>query len=188
MQYEPTRYPEDYDFRVRGAIGIMAREIEQQFMVNLASIIGPQHPASMPIIKAIFEHSGSPVKAEVLSALKALEEKAPDPAEEAARRAQLELPVAELEKVRAETLPVAELEKVRAETFKIVNEGGLKGAQTATEEAELEGIPQTQNIENLRALNDLQETSNQERQLDLLEDKNAIEREKIALQERNVKK
>jgi hypothetical protein len=85
-------------------------------------------------------------------------------------------------------LPVAELEKVRAETFKIVNEGGLKGAQTATEEAELEGIPQTQNIENLRALNDLQETSNQERQLDLLEDKNAIEREKIALQERNVKK
>jgi hypothetical protein len=124
MQYEPTRYPEDYDFRVRGAIGIMAREIEQQFMVHLASVVGPDHPASMPIIKAIFEHSGSPVKAEVLSALKALEEKDPDPAEEAARRAQLEL-------------PVAELEKVRAETFKIVNEGGLKGAQTATEEAEL---------------------------------------------------
>jgi hypothetical protein len=32
MQYEPSRYPADYKFVVRGTIGIMSREIEQAFL------------------------------------------------------------------------------------------------------------------------------------------------------------
>jgi hypothetical protein len=167
MQYEPSRYPQDYDFRVRGAIGMMARELEQQFMVNLASTIGPDHPASMPIIKAIFEHSGSPVKGEVLQALKALEEKEPDPAEEAARQAQL-------------ALPVAELEKLKAETYKITQEGGYKEAQTEEVIVDIETAPDRANIENIRALNDLKETENQERQIDLLAEKNDIQRQALS--------
>jgi hypothetical protein len=169
MQYEPTRYPQDYEFRVRGAIGMMAREIEQQFMVNLASTLGPEHAASMPIIKAIFEHSGSPVKAEVLQALKALEEKQPSPEEQAAQAAQL-------------ALPVAQLEKIKAETYKITQEGDYKEAQTEEVIVDIENAPAKQNIENIRALNDLKETENQELQLDLLAEKNQIQRE--ALQSR----
>ncbi len=61
MQFEPGRYPQDYEFQVRGNMGMMAREIEQQQMTNLVSVLGPDSPASMPIIMAIFEHSGSPV-------------------------------------------------------------------------------------------------------------------------------
>jgi hypothetical protein len=166
MQYDPTRYPQDYDFRVRGAIGMMAREIEQQFMVNLASTLGPEHEASMPIIRAIFEHSGSPVKAEVLQALKALEEKQPSPEEQAAQAAQL-------------ALPVAQLEKIKAETYKITEEGQYKEAQTEEVIAEIEQVPAKANIENIRALNDLKETENQERQLELLAEKNDIQREQI---------
>ena len=39
MQFEPDRYPLDYKFQVKGSIGIMAREIEQSFMVNLVSVL-----------------------------------------------------------------------------------------------------------------------------------------------------
>ena len=39
MQFEPKRYPQDYNFQVRGSIGMMARELETQFMVNLVSVI-----------------------------------------------------------------------------------------------------------------------------------------------------
>ena len=83
MQFEPDRYPQDYEFRVRGSMGMMAREIEQGFMVNLMSVIGPESPASMPIIRGIFEHSSSPVRGDVLAALKAIEEKQPSEEEAA---------------------------------------------------------------------------------------------------------
>ena len=103
MQYEPDRYQQDYDFQVRGGMGIMAREIEQQFLTNLAAIAGKDSPAAMPIIRAIFEHSGSPVKQEVLAARKAIEAKQPTEEEKAPERAKLVLAVEHVENVIAGT-------------------------------------------------------------------------------------
>lgn len=177
MQYEPSRYPQDYDFQVRGTMGIMAREIEQQFLVDLARVLGPDHQASSVIIKAIFEHSGSPVKAEVLAALKQAEQENQPSEEEqqlikAAQRAQL-------------LMPIREVEKTEAEIQKILAEGGLKVAQTEKAEEEADQIEASQNVQELRVLNDLQETRNQQRQLDLLEDKNEIERQRLRQQGAN---
>lgn len=169
MQFEPDKYPLDYEFQVRGTLGIMAREIEQQSMTNLLQTVGADSPAAMPILKGIFEHSGSPIKSDVLAALKAIEEKAPDPAEEKARQAQLEL-------------PVAELIKVKAETAKLMAEAGLKDAQEDKTREEAQNEDLRGELESAKVFNDLSETQNQVRQLDLLEDKNQIEREKIAAQ------
>lgn len=175
MQFEPRRYPQDYDFQVKGAMGIMARELEQQFMVNLMSVIGPDSPASMPIIRAIFEHSGSPVKAEVLQALKAIEEKKPTPEEEQAQKAQL-------------LLPVKQLEKTMAETAKIISESNLKDAQAEKTEEETDNLQGAADLDAVKVMDALQQTQNQARQLDLMDDKNALTAEGLRIQEKAIDK
>jgi hypothetical protein len=180
MQFEPTRYITDYDFQVRGTLGIMAREVEQSFLIHLAQVLGPEHDASMPIIRAIFEHSGTPVKADVLKSLQAIEQK--NQPNEEQQKLMDEAAIAQLR------IPILAAQKLEAEVFKIVAEGELKEAQADKTEEEADQIEDAALVNDLRVLNDMQETRNQQRQLDLLEDKNAIEREKIKVQERNAKR
>jgi hypothetical protein len=175
MQYEPDRYPQDYQFRVRGSIGMMAREIEQGFMVNLMSVIGPDSPASMPIIRAIFEHSSSPVRGDVLQALKALEEKQPTPEEQAAQKAQL-------------ALPVKQVQKIDAEIAKLLAEGDLKDSQADKTDAETAHLEVDQSLEQVKVMNELEETDNQSRSLDIQEDKNRLTAEGLRIQEKAIDK
>jgi hypothetical protein len=172
MKFDPKRYPQDYEFSVRGSMGMMAREIEQQQMVNLIGLLGPDSPATMPIIRAIMEHSGSPVRSEVLMALKQMMEKQPTPEEQAAQKAQLEA-------------PVMQVEKIKAEIAKILSEAGLKAAQKDHTQEETEALDERVQLENVRTLNDLAETNNQKLQLELQAEKNDIERAKL-LHQRNV--
>jgi len=175
MQFEPQKYPQDYEFQVRGSIGIMAREIEQTFMVNMLSVIGADSPAAMPIIRAIFEHSGSPVRSEVIQALKAIEEKQPSPEEAAAKKAQLELPVAELAKVRAETEKIIEgAEKLEAETEQV--------------EAETDGMPEAALLKRANIANDMEDGGNVARGLDIQEDKNRLTSRSLDIQEKSLNK
>jgi hypothetical protein len=175
MQFEPQKYPQDYDFQVRGTAGIMAREIEQQFMVNLMSVIGPDSPASMPIIRAIFEHSGSPVRSEVLQALQALEQKEPSPEEQAAQKAQL-------------AIPVAQHSKLVAETRKLIAEENLKDAQAEKTEEEADNLKGEFDLDAAKVMDQLQQTQNQARQLDLMDDKNALTAEGLRIQEKAIDK
>jgi hypothetical protein len=171
MQYEPDRYPQDYDFQVKGSIGIMAREIEQSFMVNLVGVIGQDSPAAMPIIRAIFEHSGSPVKSDVLKALKAIDERKPTPEEEASQRAQL-------------AIPVAQHAKLSAETRKLLSEEGLKDAQAEKVQEETENMQKEFDLDEAKVMDQFQQTKNQMRQLDLMDDKNALTLKGLQIQER----
>lgn len=173
MQYDPQRYPQDWNFRVRGTLGMMAREIEQNFMVNLLSVIGPDSPASMPIIRAIFEHSGSPVKSEVLQALRALEEKEPTPEEQAAQQAQLQLPVKQLQKLDAEIAKlIGEAEKKEAETEKIDKETDL-----LDEEAKMD---------QMRLVMDMEQLQQQDEQLDLQAEEKDLQRESLQVQREKI--
>ena len=175
MMYEPDRYPQDYQFQVKGSIGIMAREIEQSFMVNLVSVIGQDSPAAMPIIRAIFEHSGSPVKSDVLAALKALEEQKPSPEEEASQKAAL-------------ALPVAQHAKLTAETRKLISEEGLKDAQAEKTEEETDNLQGEADLDRMKVIDQFQQTKNQMRQLDLMDDKNALTAEGLRIQEKAIDK
>jgi len=174
MQYEPDRYPLDYEFQVKGSIGIMAREIEQQFMVNLVGVIGQDSPAAMPIIQAIFEHSGSPVKGDVLRALKQISEKKPTPEEEAAKKAQL-------------ALPVAQHGKLIAETEKLLGEADLKEAQADKVIEETENLDQEFDLDRAKVMDQFQQTKNQMRQLDLMDDKNALTERGLQIQAQALK-
>jgi hypothetical protein len=175
MQFEPSKYPMDFDFQVKGTIGIMAREIEQQFMVQLMGVIGSDSPASMPIIRAIFEHSGSPVRADVIAALKAIEEKQPSEQEKKAQEAQL-------------MLPIKQVEKLMAETQKIISESNLKDEQAEKTSEEVINLQSDADLNQIKVIDQLQQTKNQERQLDLMDDKNALTAEGLRIQEKAIDK
>lgn len=173
MQYDSQRYPQDYDFRVRGTLGMMAREIEQNFMVNLLSVIGPDSGASMPIIRAIFEHSGSPVKTEVLQALKALEQQEPSPEEQAAQEAQLQIPVKTVQKLDAEIAKlIGEAEKKEAETGKIDKETDLLDSEARLDE--------------MRLVLDVEQLEQQDEQLELQHEEKEIQRESLQVQREKI--
>jgi hypothetical protein len=175
MQYDSQRYPQDYKFRVRGTLGMMAREIEQNFMVGLLSVIGGDTPASGPIIRAIFEHSGSPVKSEVLQALKALEEKEPSPEEQAAQAAQLQI-------------PVKTVQKLDAEIAKLIGEAELKEAQAEKTDAEVEQMETGNELDALKVINDLEQTEQGDRSLDIQEEDNRLKDRALDIQEKALDK
>ena len=169
MKFDPERYPSDYKFQVKGTIGIMAREIEQQQLASMLQTLGADSPYSGIMLRAIVEQSSIGVRAGVLSAIDAQLNKQPTPEEQQAQQAQLQL-------------PVAILEKTTAETAKLQAEAGLKTAQAQTEQVEASLTPGNQQLEVIKVMNDLEETGNQKTQLQLQADKNDIEREKLKLQ------
>jgi len=175
MKFDPTRYPQDYEFQVKGSIGMMAREIEQSLMISLMSVIGPDSPAAMPIIRAIFEHSGSPVKADVLAALKAIDEKEPTDQEKKSQEAQL-------------LAPIKQVEKLDAEIAKLISESNLKDAQAEKTEEETENMENAADLDEVKVLDQLSQTQNQARQLDLMDDKNQLTSRGLDIQEKAISK
>jgi len=171
MKFDSERYPTDFKFQVKGTLGMMAREMEQQHLTQLLHNLGGDSPYAGLLLQAIVQHSSIPNREAIVKAIEAQINRKPTPEEEAARRATL-------------LLPVAEFEKTQAETAKLLSEAGLKEAQTVTEMAEAADVPVQSQIKVVEVANDLEETRNQVRQLDLLEEKNDIERQKLKIQAR----
>jgi hypothetical protein len=166
MDFEPNKYKADYEFNVRGTAGMMAREIEAQNMVSILSVIGPDSPASIPLLRAIVEHSSSPIRLEVSQALRAMAEKQPTPEEQAAQSAMLQR-------------PVLENQELQAKVMKLMADAGYKDAQEDDIRADIGRQDESQAADNIRALNDLRETDNQSTQISISARKQLLEEAKF---------
>lgn len=86
MQFDPTRYPvKDYKFVPSSTMGIMAREYEQQQYIQLLSMMPPESPAFMLIVKSILSNSSFQNREEIEAAIDEAQQKQqqappPDPA------------------------------------------------------------------------------------------------------------
>lgn len=70
MQFDKARYPTDMKFRVKGAMGIMAREYEQSILQQLYNTTTPEEgPVRMMLLKEIFNMSSSPNKLKMEAAI-----------------------------------------------------------------------------------------------------------------------
>ncbi len=130
MQFDPQRYAQDMKFKVNGTIGLMAREVENQQLVQMLGFVPPESPAHGLIVQALFENTNSAEK-DVLKA--AIEQMNKPPSEEEQQMQQMQQQLA----LKMMQLEVAEKEAVVA---KLRAEAGLKEAQTYHEivDAELE--------------------------------------------------
>ena len=77
QQFNPSRYPKDYDFCVKGTLGIVAREYEQSQLIGMLSNIPPESPYYQLILRAIVELSVSPKRDEIIKSLDEMSK--PDP-------------------------------------------------------------------------------------------------------------
>ena len=88
MQFNPDRYPEDMEFVVKGTMGIVAREFEQSSLVALLSVVPPESPAWMALLKGVVELSGTPKRDELLKTLEKMSQ--PDPEQEKLKQQQMQ--------------------------------------------------------------------------------------------------
>jgi len=134
MQFSKDRYPVDYDFTVRGTMGMVAREFEQAQLSGLLSNIPPDSPQHGLILKAILELSGSPKRDEILAQLEEMNK--PDPEAEAQAK---EMQAIQLEGAK-EALKEQqyENEKTLAEIKKIMAEIAQIGKMTQLEDEKVD--------------------------------------------------
>lgn len=85
MQFDKMRYPQDAKFTVNSTMGMMAREVENQQLVQMLGFVPPESPAHGLIIQALFENTNSAEK-DVLKA--AIQEMNKPPSEEQIQRQQ----------------------------------------------------------------------------------------------------
>jgi hypothetical protein len=99
IQLRPDRYPmKDYKFIPVATMGIMAREYEQQLLIQLISITPPDSPVYPIIAKGIIDNSSINNREELMAALAKAQE--PDPQQQQMQMMQFQ---AQMEKTKAET-------------------------------------------------------------------------------------
>jgi flagellar biosynthesis component FlhA len=116
MQFSPGRYkPQDFKFKVVGGLGMMAREVETQQLVQLLGFVPPQSPAFFAILAGVIENTSIKSKQEVLQAIqKGMQ---PDPQEQQARQMQMTMAA---QKQQAQTAEIGSRIKYReAQTAKV---------------------------------------------------------------------
>jgi hypothetical protein len=79
MQFDPIRYPQDFDIKLKPTLGIVAREVEAGQMTQLMGMMPQEyHQVQLLLAQGIIEHTALSNKAELLQAIqKALQP--PDP-------------------------------------------------------------------------------------------------------------
>lgn len=125
MQFDPDRYPVDFQFQVAATMGIMAKEVENAQLINMLGFVPPESPAHAIILSAIFENTASANKKELKQAM---EEMTKPPSEE---QQQLQQRMQELEMESAE----AESDKKKAEAREALAQAQLAEAKAERERA-----------------------------------------------------
>jgi hypothetical protein len=177
MQFDSERYPLDIDFQVKGAMGMMAREVEQGLMVNLLQFTETGTPEQLAILQGIIESSSAPNRTAINEMLKKKLE--PPSQEEQARQAALK-------KLEVE-MPMAELQKTRAQTALFLAQGDKNKAEALLKTIEAEFKEDSAQFEAIRLLIDQSEVDNQSRQMDISEKGLALKERQVVVQETKAK-
>lgn len=89
MQFDPKRYPvKDFKFVPSSTMGIMAREYEQQQYIQLLSMVPPESPPFMIILKSIMDNSSFQNRDEIEAAIQEMSKPKPPPPPDPAIAAQ----------------------------------------------------------------------------------------------------
>ena len=85
-------------------------------------------------------------------------------------------------------LPIKSVEKLDAEISKLVSESNLKDSQAEKVDEEVENMEQDADLDEVKVLDQLTQTQNQARQLDLMDDKNQLTSRGLDIQEKAIAK
>lgn len=171
MQFEPERYPQDYEFFPKTTLGLVAREVEAANMNQTMAMIPEQFGAvTLTLAQSIVEMGSSPNKAQIM---KQINQALQPPSEEEQKKKQ-ELAEAQhaaaLAQLQGALLvnqkTIAEIKKLLAEAEKLAHQAGVEDDKVQLQVAELR--TQLAELEEYRVSNQLQlkKLSQQDRALD----------------------
>jgi hypothetical protein len=139
MQFEPRRYPKDYEFNVKAGVGIVAREVEAMQMTQLIGMLPEQFGAlALPLAKAVIDNTAFPNKAEIVKMADQL--MAPPSAEQQQKQKEMEDLQQQVVKAQAQGAlldnqkKLAEIRKLLAEANKFAHEAGVEDDKVAQEQ------------------------------------------------------
>ena len=122
MQFDPERYPTvDMKFIPTAALGIIAREHEQQQFISLLQTLGPNTPVLPVILKGIMANSSLSNRYELIQMLDEMSK--PDPQAQAMQQAQAQLAMQAAQAQIA--VQTTQAEQNRAEAAKLMTETQL---------------------------------------------------------------
>lgn len=182
MQFEPRRYPKDFEFRVKAGMGIVAREVEAMQMTQMMGMIPEQFGGvSVMLAKGVIEHTALPNKAEIIAEI--ARATAPPPEEQ--QKKQKELQDLQFEAVKAQAQgeilknqkTLAEIRKLLAEAQKFQHQAGVEDDKVIIEQQKIQQMMDenaTYREQNRIALARL---AQQDRMLDIKEDEVEIKRQ-----------
>ena len=120
MQFDSQRYPQDAIFKVNSTMGIMAREVENQQLVQMLGFVSDNPPVQNLIIQALFQNTASADKDTLRKSIEAMNQPPSEEEQQQAAmqkqleqrmlKAQVEEQEAKVAKLQAET----ELAKAKA--------------------------------------------------------------------------
>ena len=141
MQFDPQRYPTDFEFQVKGTIGILAREVELAHMTQMLQFVPEGSPAQLVLLKGIFDQSASPNKGEMSQAIDGMMK--PDPQKQQLAMLQQQLLFAEQQ---------AKINKLNAEAALAVSKAGGEDAAKIVKMIEAQIAMDDQKLEHIRTL------------------------------------
>ncbi len=106
MQFDEENFPvRDLNFVTHSSMGITARELEQQQLIQLLQTVPPESPAFMVMLKAIYDNSSLSNKEELVTVIEQMME--PDPQAQQLQQLQTQLAIqkeqAEIEERQSRT-------------------------------------------------------------------------------------
>jgi hypothetical protein len=166
MQFDPGRFPTDYKFTPSATMGIMAKEVENSQLINMLGFLEPQSPEYNIVVKAIFDNSSSSNKQDLRMAM---EQMLAPPDEQAQQKEQqmdqlkMQALMLDLQKAQKENQKLdAEIEKIKSETHH-----NLVMADLEDDKVDVQAANAAIGAQKVRMAN---------RQNDIAEDRNEIER------------
>jgi hypothetical protein len=116
MQFDPVRYPQDFNIKLKPTLGIVAREVEAGQMTQLIGMMPQEyHQVQLKLAQGVIEHTALSNKAELLKIIEGILNPPPEQVKQQQQQAQ------QTQQLQMQGLQ-AQVQQIQAETAKIVAE------------------------------------------------------------------
>lgn len=170
MQFDPTRYPTDYQFRAIGGTGIVAREVEAMQLTQLLGMLPQQFPQVAAVVaKGVIDNSSVYNKKEITAAIDAALQ-----------------PPSEEEQQKQQQLADAQLQAALAEAQGKLLDNQHTLAKIRSELAEAEMKSRKADVEDEKVQQEQQRIALQAAEIEQFMQQNKIAMQRLQLQERQL--
>lgn len=141
MQFDPVRYPEDFEFVVKATMGIVAREAEAMQLTQLIGMVGEEFPSVRVLLaKGIIENTAVSNKAEIIQAVNQALQPNPQQQQQQQQLQQMQVAAAMAEaqgKLLQNQLILAQIRETLARADMEAHKGAVSLAEVEQEQARI---------------------------------------------------